>query len=166
MQHEVVLAKPDDAMRLSELMVRLESQTSFMMYEAEEIPNVDMLKKRISVGSLSIQEVFLLAQDTYNLVGYTLVCCGSLSRNRGVGTLSIGVLQEVQSRGVGSALLCEAITWAKSQKLYRLQLQVQTCNKRALSLYLKFGFKIEGILHRCAFIKGKYVDKYQMALLL
>jgi RimJ/RimL family protein N-acetyltransferase len=76
------------------------------------------------------------------------------------------VSEVAQGHGIGSKLIEEAITWSKHQGLYRLQLQVQTKNTRALRLYQRYGFKDEGILHRCAVVNGQYVDKYQMALLL
>ena len=95
-----------------------------------------------------------------------MVFRGNLARNRGVGTLALGVAETAQGYGVGSKLVAEAIAWSKYHNLYRLQLQVQTNNTKALRLYQKFGFQTEGTLRRCALVNDEYVDKYQMALLL
>ena len=70
-----------------------------------------------------------------NLYGYALVFRGNLTRNRGTGTLALGVTEDVQGCGIGSKLVTEAIAWSKRQGLYRLQLQVQTNNERARHLY-------------------------------
>jgi len=166
MKYEVFPAQPDDAHHLTQLMVKLESETSFMMYESDEIPKVETLQRRITVGSEGHQEIFVLAQQSSMAIGYALVFRGNLHRNCGVGTIALGVLESHSGHGVGSQLMNEAINWAQCQKLYRLQLQAHTDNDRAVNLYKRFGFQVEGILIRCSFINGQYVDKYQMSLLL
>lgn len=162
----IVPATPEDAPRLSHLMDRLESESDFMMYEAREVPTEDLLRRRLEAGVKTMKETFLLAVANDDLYGYALLFRGNLTRNRGVGTLALGVAQAAQGCGIGSALITESIIWAKRQGLYRLQLQVQTNNTRAFRLYQRSGFKNEGILCRCALVNGEYVDKYQMALLL
>jgi len=163
---KVAPATPDDAPRVSGLMRRLESENSFMMYEASEIPDENLLCERLVANSKTRKEIFLLAHATEDLYGYALVFRGNLRRNKGVGTLALGVVEASQGYGVGSALITEAIAWAIHYQLYRVQLQVQTDNQKALHLYRKFGFQHEGTLRRCALVNGEYVDKHQMALLL
>jgi ribosomal protein S18 acetylase RimI-like enzyme len=163
---KILPATPDDALRLSHLMNRLESESDFMMYEAQEIPTEYLLRRRLEASVKNKKETFLLAVAKDDLYGYALVFRGNLARNRGVGTLALGVTEVAQGYGLGSKLIAESITLAKRQGLYRLQLQVQTSNTRASRLYQRFGFKNEGTLHRCALVNGEYVDKYQMALLL
>tara|TARA_B100001989_G_C24544059_1_gene469519 strand:- start:2475 stop:2981 length:507 start_codon:yes stop_codon:yes gene_type:complete len=163
----VIPATSDDAPKLSKLMRKLESENSFMMYEASEIPREELLRERLTASAKTAKETFLLAvSDHGDLYGYVLVFSGHLSRNSGVGTLALGVTEIAQGCGVGSELMAEAIAWSKYHNLYRLQLQVQTNNTKALRLYQKCGFQIEGILRRCALVNDEYVDKYQMALLL
>lgn len=163
----VIPATPTDATKLSKLMRKLESENSFMMYEASEIPREELLRERLAVNAKTAKETFLLAvADNGDLCGYSLVFRGNLARNRGVGTLALGVAETAQGYGVGSKLVAEAIAWSKYHNLYRLQLQVQTNNTKALRLYQKFGFQTEGTLRRCALVNDEYVDKYQMALLL
>ena len=147
-------------------MDRLGSENDFMMYEAQEIPTEDLLRHRLEVSVKNKKEIFLLTVAKDDFYGYALVFRGNLARNRSVGTLVLGVTETTQGCGVGSALVAEVIAWAKLYELYRLQLQVQTNNAKALRLYQRLSFKDEGILHRCALVNGEHVDKYQMALLL
>jgi putative acetyltransferase len=49
--------------------------------------------------------------------------------------------------------------------LHRLELQVYTDNERAINLYKKFGFEIEGTLRDYAYGDGHYLDAYEMARL-
>lgn len=46
-----------------------------------------------------------------------------------------------------------------------VELHVYTDNARAIHLYEKFGFSIEGTHKAFAFRDGTYVDAYSMALL-
>jgi len=87
-------------------------------------------------------------------------------RRRHALMLGISVLPEAQGRGVGSALmaaLCDyADRWAGA---LRLELAVYTDNARALALYRKFGFEIEGTFRGYALRDGRFVDAHAMARL-
>lgn len=165
MKVEIVQAVPDDADVLVELLSLLASQTTFMMYEVSEVPRPEALRRQISFFEQS-GDIIFIAKGNDSVIGYALLTRGKVSRNKGVASVVLGVLQKNQRRGVGSKLMKNVISWAKKKELYRLQLQVQTCNKAAYDLYLKSGFEVEGILRRCAYIEGEYVDKFQMSLIL
>lgn len=85
-------------------------------------------------------------------------------RRRHVGSLGMGVKDKYQGLGVGSALLKTVIDLSdKWLNLKRLELSVYTDNERAISLYKKFGFEIEGESKDYAFRDGQYVSVYHMA---
>ena len=65
---------------------------------------------------------------------------------RHVATLGIAVAADHRGRGVGSALLAEAIVWARSVGVEKLVLSVYPHNTGAIALYRKFGFVQEGRL--------------------
>ena len=46
-----------------------------------------------------------------------------------------------------------------------IELEVYTDNEKAINLYKKFGFKVEGTLKDYVFGEGKYIDAYTMARL-
>ena len=91
---------------------------------------------------------------------------GVSPRRRHVLLLGISVLPEAQGYGVGSALmaaLCDyADRWAG---VLRIELGVYTDNARAIGLYKKFGFEIEGTMRGYALRDGQYTDTYAMARL-
>jgi L-amino acid N-acyltransferase YncA len=62
----------------------------------------------------------------------------------GFGEVGMLVDRDWRSRGVGSALVQEAISWARGQGLHKLCLEVFTHNTAAIALYRKFGFVEEG----------------------
>ena len=62
----------------------------------------------------------------------------------GFGDVGMLVDRDWRSRGVGSALVQEAISWARGQGLHKLCLEVFMHNTAAIALYRKFGFVEEG----------------------
>ena len=82
------------------------------------------------------------------------------------GSVTLGVCENAQGRGVGSTLLAILLATAKLRaKLRKVQLTVFTDNAPAIRLYCSFGFQFEG-LHRCFSRRGEgYVDAYSMAII-
>jgi RimJ/RimL family protein N-acetyltransferase len=62
----------------------------------------------------------------------------------GFGELGMMVAREWRGRGVGSALVAEAIEWGRENGLHKLTLSVFPHNDAAIRLYRKFGFAEEG----------------------
>jgi putative acetyltransferase len=91
---------------------------------------------------------------------------GFAHRRRHAMMLGISVASEAQGKGVGRALmaaLCDyADRWAG---VLRIELTVFTDNERAIALYRKFGFAVEGTHRAYALRDGRYVDALFMARL-
>lgn len=87
-------------------------------------------------------------------------------RRRHVGTLGMGVHDDWQGQGIGSALMRACIDLADNWlNLERLELQVYTDNEAAIRLYERFGFEHEGKMRRYAFRNGTYIDAFAMGRL-
>jgi putative acetyltransferase len=87
-------------------------------------------------------------------------------RRRHVGAIGMGVRDEWQGRGIGTALMRAALDLADNWlNLSRLELEVYTDNEAAIRLYERCGFEREGTLRQHAFRDGCYVDAYAMARL-
>jgi diaminopimelate decarboxylase len=69
---------------------------------------------------------------------------GSITRH--VASLGMSVDADWRGRGVGSALMSEALRWAHANRVEKLTLSVYPHNTRAIALYRKFGFTDEGRL--------------------
>jgi ribosomal protein S18 acetylase RimI-like enzyme len=85
----------------------------------------------------------------------------------GFGELGMCVARGWRDRGVGSALVAEAIEWARERGLHKLSLDVFAHNARAIALYHKFGFVDEG--RRVKHYRrqsGELWDAIEMGLLL
>ena len=63
---------------------------------------------------------------------------------RVLSELAIVIHQDWQGRGLGSAMLSVLLEMAHFCEYHRIWLSVETQNRRAISLYLKHGFKFVG----------------------
>ena len=93
----------------------------------------------------------------------------SLSRDvhpasRHVADLGIMVAEPYRRRGVGRALLDQAVAWAGSTEVQKLELHVFPWNAPAIGLYESYGFEREGLRRGQYLRHGVPVDAILMAL--
>ena len=87
-------------------------------------------------------------------------------RRRHVGEIGMAVRDDLQGRGVGTALMEVALGLADNWlNLTRVELTVYVDNAAGVALYRKFGFEVEGTHRRYAFRNGHYVDAHSMGRL-
>jgi len=87
-------------------------------------------------------------------------------RRRHCADMRISVHGAYQGQGVGTALLAAMIDLADNWLgLRRVELSVFTDNARAIGLYERFGFVVEGTARQVALRHGSYADAYFMARL-
>lgn len=137
-----------------------------MLEPGERTTTVEEQCQRIqSVLASETQMVFVI-EDEARLVGYLGVYGGSYKRNRHSAYIVTGILQEYAGRGLGRQLFEALEEWAMQHKLHRLELTVMCHNERAVHLYQKMGFEIEGVKRDSLQVEGRYVDEYYMAKIL
>ena len=98
------------------------------------------------------------------VVGHLSVSREEGPATRHVASLGMVVAADWRGRGVGSALLAEAIRWARSVRAEKLALSVYPHNERARALYRKFGFEEEGRLSGHSKKRTGYLDEIVMGL--
>ena len=98
--------------------------------------------------------VFLTGRLGGELVGALKITGGELRRARHVGRLEVWVGERWRGAGVGLALLEAGVRWAEENpRLSKLSLCVFDDNPRAIHLYERLGFVVEG--HR----QGEYRER-------
>lgn len=108
----------------------------------------------------------LVAELDGRVVGSVGLHIETRPRRNHAGGIGMGVHDDVQGQGIGSALLAAVIDLAdRWLNLRRLELTVFTDNAAAIHLYEKFGFEIEGTAGDYAFCDGTYADAHFMARL-
>jgi ribosomal protein S18 acetylase RimI-like enzyme len=88
----------------------------------------------------------LVAVDGSRVVGHLTVAREEGPVCRHVASLGIAVGAPWRGRGVGSALMADAIRWAREMGVEKLALSVYPDNTRAREMYQRFGFVEEGRL--------------------
>lgn len=75
---------------------------------------------------------------------------------------------DYQNLGLGTTMTRHLIEIARAKGLKKISLTVVTENRRAIRVYEKCGFKVEGRLEKdhYNYVTGDYGDDYIMALLL
>jgi len=107
-------------------------------------------------------ELFLGIWDNKNIVAIGSISIKHLNHPWSVPQAEFGVsaLEEYTSLGIGTHLLKELEKWAIKKKVHRIKAIVRHNNKRALGLYLKFGYQIEGMARETAFFDNQWQHDY------
>lgn len=99
------------------------------------------------------------------LIGYGFLRFFEKYEKRYTCTLGIVVRPDYMNKGYGKKLLQKMILWAKTHKFRKIWLTVYSDNLRAIKLYKKLGFEIEGIFMNDAFFKNRPRHVVSMALI-
>lgn len=128
-------------------------------------PSAELWRKRLAEPVDG--EFVLLAFVDGELAGNAgLHHTGRSPRRAHAMLVGMAVSSRFQGMGVGHALMQALVDLADNWlPVFRLELTVYTDNARALALYRKFGFEIEGTHRAFALRAGRYVDAHAMARL-
>ncbi|MBY6976911.1 GNAT family N-acetyltransferase [Clostridium botulinum] len=152
-----------DTESLWNMMNQLDYETKFMMYEPGERPkNIDRLEENLD-SAINGNNLFLLAVDDSEIVGFISAEIGNVRRVQHSAYIVVGIREKYRNQGIGTEFFKKLNNWALDKKLARLELTVVCTNQRALNLYKKSGFEIEGTKRKSMYIDGEYVDEYYMS---
>ena len=125
-------------------------------------PSLDLWRQRLQVVDPNAHVLLACAGD--EVIGQLGLYAASHPRRRHVGDIGMGVRDDWQGRGVGTALLGAAIDLAdRWLQLRRLELEVYADNTAGIALYARHGFIEEGRHRDFAFRDGALVDALSMA---
>jgi len=108
----------------------------------------------------------LLAVVNDEIVGSLSFKNHSKERLKHSGELSTSLIPTFCNRGIGSKLLNFFFEWIINTQVSRVYLEVMENNEKAIKLYQKFGFEVEGILRNAVIIDGKYHNNLIMGKLI
>ncbi len=160
------LAKAEEAQEFLNYVNQCGKETDFLSFGKEGIGlNVEEEKKYFE--SFTDKNFMLVALVDNKIVGScSLRTNESRMRLKHIALLGITILKEYWGIGIGKNLLNSAIKRGKKTGITRFELTVRADNKKAIDLYNKLGFEIEGRLKNAMFIKDKYFDNYIMGLII
>jgi putative acetyltransferase len=119
--------------------------------------------KSFDSNTRSFVAVASLENGIEKVVGYIVLSIQSNKRYSHIGSLGLMVNSNFQGIGVGTKLLESVIDLADNWfMLYKIELEVNVDNEKAINLYKKFNFEIEGTRRGTKISDGKYCDCYYM----
>ena len=96
----------------------------------------------LEMGTLFPEE-FITVMDEEGLAGFLM---GALTSPKEVRVLILVVDEKYRGNGIGSDMLTEFIEKSRAKGLKRIRLEVKTANENAISLYKRFGFRMDSTL--------------------
>ena len=154
-----------DADNYLSMLLNLDNETKFMMFESGERSTDINIIKNIIEKSVSGDNLILVATDSDNIIGFISAERGIPKRIRHTAYIVIGIREKFRGMGIGSRLFSALDIWARENGITRLELRVISSNVVAKHLYEKNGFEVEGIKKNAMIIEGNYVDEFYMAKL-
>ena len=159
--------KIEDAEAFLKLNIDLDHESRFMMVEpGEREQSVDKQVNRITTSLEKRNNNIFVAEDGDVLAGYIEAEGGGYRRNSHKIHIVIGILSEYSGKGIGTKLFEHLERWAKDEGFHRFELTVMKHNERAISLYKKMGFLIEGEIRDSLLIEGEFIDEFLMSKIL
>jgi len=107
--------------------------------------------------------VLYVAEVDGRVVGQLDVHISGYPKAKHVANLGIAVVKAYRDRGVGRALMERALAWMEGKGVEKATLEVFSTNTRAIALYKKMGFEVEGVRRKQYKVRGKSVDDVLMA---
>ena len=154
--------REDDEEKFLSMLIQLDNETKFMLYElGERKRDINKIRSRIKDAH---QSSFLyIVEDNGKLVGFLSAKRGQVNRIKHSAYIVIGIIKNYTGKGIGRRLFNELDNWATNNGVTRLELTVMRHNERAISLYKKMGYKVEGVKEKSVVVDGDYIDEYYMA---
>jgi len=165
---EVRRAALDDA---SDLMVFVEAvagESDYLTFGPGEFAmtlaqEVDYLKGIATADN----QLYLVGLVEGEIIASITFASGKRPRTRHSGEFGISVRKPFWGLGVGGIMLDALLEWTKGTGfIEKISLKVRTDNERAMALYEKKGFEVEGTLKAEFKIDGRYYDLHTMRLML
>ncbi|MFD1775035.1 GNAT family N-acetyltransferase [Paenibacillus rhizophilus] len=165
LSYTVRSALVQDAKSLSEIRVQIDGETENLDRErGEGFIDAPGFEQIIKADTESRVNLFLVAEADGRLVGFSRCEGNTLKRFSHKVEFGICVLKDYWGFGIGKNLLMQSVSWADSNGISKIMLNgVLETNVKAIQLYKKFGFEVEGVLKNDKVLSdGKYYNTVVM----
>lgn len=161
--------EPEDAQRMLQYMKIMLGETPFLLRTPEEFDYSVEEEARILEGRKNDpRSLMLLAErDGQIIASADVQSHGRKNRVWHRAELGISVRKDFWRQGIGSALMERLIAFAAECGYEQIELTVEQKNRRALNLYMKYGFTVYGTRpHGVKHPDGSYDNDYLMVKML
>lgn len=152
----------NDAEEFLELNKRIDASGFMLHAPGERKTTVDQQKEAIEGVLSEVRSTFFVAESAGNLAGFIVAFAGKMKRNNHSAYIALGVHDAFYGQGIATSLLERVFEWANEMGISRLELTVIKDNEKAINLYQKMGFQIEGEKIHSLMIDGQPANEYYM----
>ncbi|QDQ02653.1 GNAT family N-acetyltransferase [Lysinibacillus fusiformis] len=146
-QYTIRSAIEADARALSTLRVQIDGETENLDREkGEAFIDTKGFQQLIKADTEHPRNLFLVAIVNDKIIGFSRCEGFELKRLSHKVEFGVGVLKEFWGYGIGKNFLKQSIAWADANDIKKMALHVLETNEKAIVLYEKLGFEIEGLL--------------------
>lgn len=159
-------AEPSDAAGLVALMAEVSLEPDGWLLQTDGGRSAVEERRYLRVVRRHPDAAVYVAELDGTIVGRLSIARDPHPASRHVADLGLMVAARHRRRGIGRRLLEQAVDWATSSDVSKLELHVFPWNEPAIELYEGFGFEREGYRVRHYVRAGEEVDAILMALIL
>jgi len=156
-------ARPEDAVGLAALGLAVGREEGAWLLTSDGWRSVADERRYLRALKRFPDAAVYVADDNGDVVGRLSLARDPHPASRHVADLGLMVAVTHRRRGLGTALLEQAVTWARDAGVRKLELHVFPWNEPAIRLYEGFGFEREGVRTGHYLREGEYVDAILMA---
>lgn len=153
-----------DAKQLSKIRLKIDGETENLDREkGENFIDIPEFEQIIKADTDHPRNLFLVVEVNEQIVGFSRCEGNNLKRFAHKVEFGVCVLKDFWGYGIGKNLLKVSVSWADSNSIKKITLNVLETNDKAIKLYRRFGFKVEGILKNDKVLAdGKYYNTILM----
>ncbi len=156
-------ARPEDAAALVDLGAAIGGEEGAWLLTANGWRSVAEERRYLRALKRHPHAAVFVAELDDELVGRLSLARDPHPASSHVADLGLMVAAGHRRRGIGRALLEQAVSWAREAGVRKLELHVFPWNEPALALYQAFGFEREGIRREHYRRESELVDAILMA---
>lgn len=161
---EYIQPTVEDAEEIVTFYNRVGGETSYLSFEKDEyLLSVEEQRLAIQTNNLDSQQLMIVVKEENVIVAIGTMTTSKKIKSRHVTELGLVVQKVSQGKSIGTELMKRLMKWAREQpNLTKIRLDTRADNVRAVSLYLRLGFIVEGTLKNDTYWNGQYYDLYIM----